>query len=74
MASLVSAVENLFASIFNFFGAIFNTILSLFETAASAVGTTVHKVFDLFSGLVGFVLGMLPACSVPDGELRAHAD
>ncbi|MCJ1263499.1 hypothetical protein MMC22_003369 [Lobaria immixta] len=57
MSSIVSSVSDLISSIFEVFRSIFATIISALDSVLAVFTNLVRSVFDLMSGLVGFVLG-----------------
>lgn len=60
MSSIVSSVSDLISSIFEVFRSIFATIISALDSVLAVFTNLVRSVFDLMSGLVGFVLGEFP--------------
>lgn len=59
MSSVTSSISSLISSIFDVFRSIFATIVSALDSVVSIFTNLVRSVFDLMSGLVGFVLGEL---------------
>ncbi|MCJ1411402.1 hypothetical protein MMC19_005491 [Ptychographa xylographoides] len=57
MTGITSSISALISSIIQIFTSILNTILNGVQSVAAVAGTLVKDVFDLASGLVGFLLG-----------------
>lgn len=57
MASLIDGISNLFSSLFEILSGILNGIFSTLQSVFGLAQDVITSIFDLMSGLVGFVLG-----------------
>ena len=57
MSAIVKGVGDLVASVVEIFKGLIEGIFTLIQTAFSTVASLIGSFFDLFQGLVGFILG-----------------
>ena len=57
MSGIVQGIGDLFASVFHIIQGVFQAIGTTIATAFSAVTGLISSLFDMFEGLVGFILG-----------------
>ncbi|KAL8915664.1 MAG: hypothetical protein Q9172_006782 [Xanthocarpia lactea] len=57
MSSITSSLSNLVSSFLDILKSIFLTFYSALETVFATASSLLHSIADLFSGLVGFILG-----------------
>jgi hypothetical protein len=73
MPSFTAAIENLFHSIFQIFSGLTQSVLAVGQSIFALIVNLLHAVFgivlalgtaitELFSGVVGFLLGKLTVC------------